>query len=376
MRDRKAYEAHGRNDPTAPEQLREHPYDFVSLPPRPARGDAVGHHRYAPGRLTGTLRLVYVTVTPLHVGSGVFETARECGLGERSTPVRGIARRQGRPVLPGSGWKGTVRTRYEAITRSRLCLVDAGSREPAFKVPEALRSVRGSHKVVVEDPRVTRELSAMGTIRTADDLGKLSPADALFGCMGYRARVHPSDGEIEVASPASAPLDVAPLESPVMHRLAQPGAMTSDGRGTLRIARIEGRKFYYDGPIVHSRQDDRATGGRYELIDHVPPGATITVAVRFESLTRAELGALLVGAGYGAHAGVVRFGGFKPVGLGKVELREARATAGDGREVRRWRREHAAVDLDAAVAEAKEKLIDVDALAELAAVTTRRRPEA
>ncbi len=52
MRDRDAYQRHGRNDPLAPEQLREHPYDFVSLPDKPAAGEAVGHHRYFDDRST------------------------------------------------------------------------------------------------------------------------------------------------------------------------------------------------------------------------------------------------------------------------------------------------------------------------------------
>ena len=103
MRKREEYEHHGRNNPLAPEQLREHPYDFVALPAARVRSEIVGHDSYPAGHLTGTLHLVYSTVTPLHVGSGVFETAQECGLGDRPIPVRGIMRRRGKRVLPGSG---------------------------------------------------------------------------------------------------------------------------------------------------------------------------------------------------------------------------------------------------------------------------------
>ncbi len=120
MRDPQAYAQHGRNDPLAPEQREEHPYDFVSLPEKPAVGRAVGHDRYPADRLTGKLTLTYQTEEPLHVGSGVFETAEECGLAGGATPVRGIVRRLGEPVLPGSSFKGVVRARFEAITRSRL----------------------------------------------------------------------------------------------------------------------------------------------------------------------------------------------------------------------------------------------------------------
>ncbi len=37
--------------------------------------------------------LSYETLAPLHVGSGAFEAAAECGLAEGAAPVRGIVRR-------------------------------------------------------------------------------------------------------------------------------------------------------------------------------------------------------------------------------------------------------------------------------------------
>ncbi len=367
MRDREAYHRHGRNDPLTPEQLQEHPYDFVSLPAgRPAAGNAVEHHRYFPNRLSGNLTLTYTTLSPLHVGSGVFETASECGLADGTTPVRGIVRCQGRPVLPGSGWKGAVRARFEAVTRSRLGLADTMSMEPGFK------GAPSKHRVRIADPRVTRDLRPLGTV-SRRDLPRLSPAEAVFGALGYRGRIHPGDGRIE-GPPASRALKVAPLDGPVMHRLAKPGKSRNTGGSQIEIAEVEGRKFYYDGEIVHSRSRD---GSRetYELIDHVPAGCTISLDVHLESFAVAELGALLLSAGHGDNAGILRFGGYKPVGLGKVKLVEARARLANGSTARRWRQKDAdEIDLAAAVAQACERLVDSAALAELHAVTTRKRP--
>ncbi len=375
MRDAEEYQRQGRNDPLSAEQLQEHPYDFVSLPPRPAAGQATGHDSYPKGRWTGWLHLVYKTLAPLHVGSGVFETARECGLGDRPMPVRGIMRRQGRPVLPGSGWKGAVRARFEAITRSRLALADTRGRQPAFKVPEALRTSNGSHSVEIQDPRVTGELRPLGIVRRSDQLASLSPGEALFGCMGYRGRVHPGDGVIE-GPVATEPLRIAPMESPVMHRMAKPGKSRSAGRGTIVISEVEGRKFYYDGPIVESRQTRQNSGESYEYLDAVPEGATIRIDVHLQSLTEAEVGALLVAAGYGDGVGVMRFGGFKSVGLGKVVLDESGAELSRGNDTSSWRREPAPTfDLNAAVATARETLVDARALDELDQITRRRRPE-
>ena len=377
MRKASDYVAEGRSDPLSPEQLEQHPYDFVSLPEKPNKGYAVGHDAYPQGRLTGRLNLVYETLTPLHVGSGVFETAAECGLGNRPVPVRGIVRRRGKPVLPGSGWKGAVRARFEAVTGSRLGLVDTFAKEPASKVPQALKDLpQAKHKVSIDDSRVRKTLRPLGNFGSGDDLTSLPPAGALFGCMGYRGRIHPGDGVIHGPA-ATEPLQVAPLDSPMMHRLAKPGAASKAGHSSIRISKVEGRKFYYDGPIVSSRQNPQGSGtGRHELIDYVPPGSTITLDVHLESLTPAELGALLVAAGYGAGVGVMRFGGYKSVGLGKVELRTVTAEVRRGSTTSSWRREPAApYDLAGAVEEAKQQgLIDLDALQELDLITHRQRP--
>ena len=372
MRDLDRYAENGRNDPLSDEQRRQHPYDFVSLPDRPARGLAVGHDRFPADRLTGHLTLVYRLLTPLHAGSGVFETAAQCGLAGESRPVRGIVRRLGRPVLPGSGWKGAVRARFEAITRSRLGVLSRPAKVEAGKLPEVLWPARsGKVRVELRDPRLDQLKAA--DVRTP--LDALSPADALFGAMGYRGRLHPWDGVI--AGPGLLrPLSVPPLESPAVHRLAKPGSArrTEDG---IEISEVEGRKFYYDGPVLESRSNQgEAWRPERESIDAVAAGATITISVHVESVTDAELGALLVSAGHGDNVGIVRFGGYKPAGLGKVELSAVSAELRRGWPLQRWRRSAPdAFDPERLAAAAHaEGLIDTSALAELHDITTRTRP--
>lgn len=377
MRNPEAYKQHGRNDPTDPQQRSEHPYDFVSLPGRPAPGQAVGHHTYPPDRWSGTLTLEYETLTSLHVGSGCFDTAGECNLSGGDVPVRGIVRRQGLPVLPGSSWKGAVRARFEAITRSRLALAGSYSKIPVFKVPEALRgSEREKHKVKITDRRldalkrltVTRDEDPAANLRA---LERLSPAEALFGTMGYRGRVHPEDGRISGAGAAEI-LRSPPLESPVPHRLAKPGAAI--GRGTtIEIRELEGRKFYYDGEVITERQTSRP-GPAYEELDHVPPGSTIRLEIHLEAVTLAELGALLLSAGYGEDVGIMRFGGGKPSGLGKVKLTRAEARLAQGSANRSWKRPPLEeMDLEEAIRLARSGLVDQAALDELHKITTCRR---
>lgn len=377
MRDRAAYLAAGRKDPTTPQQMQEHPYDFVALPAQAAQAALITHERYRRGRLTGELKFIYETVTPLHVGSGVFETAADCGLEGGSRPVRGITRSLGRPVLPGASWKGAVRARFEAITRSRLGVVRTEGAEPSDKVPAVLRGGPEKHRIQIEDARVRGPLRPLGQVKGAGGAG-FSPAESLFGALGYRGRIAPGEGIIEPpADAAGDPQTVAPMDSPAMHRLAKPGEARRVGASRVVIGKVEGRKFYYDGPVVTSRRaerDGRVVEAR-EPVDRVPCGARITVPVRIESLSLAELGALLVAAGWGEANGVLRFGGFKPAGLGKVKLMAVSGSLAEGPEVRRWKRGSGTpLDAEAAVAVARRELIDAAALAELHQITTRVRP--
>jgi CRISPR/Cas system CSM-associated protein Csm3 (group 7 of RAMP superfamily) len=374
MRDLDAYREEGRNNPRDPDQMREHPYDFVSLPDAPRKVSAPGHDTYPQNLYSGTLVLRYRTETPLHVGSGAFESSLECGLSGPDQPVRGITRREGRPVFPGSSWKGAVRARYEAVTRSRLALAKDFYRLKNDKTPQALKSKDHcpEYEVRISDRRIKALQAVM--VKERAHLRTLSPAESLFGAMGYRGRVHPADGII-TGPPAGKPLQVAPMESPSPHRLAQAGNALNRGR-IIEIQEVEGRKFYYDGDVVSGRapRDNNKGPLVHEFIDSVPKGSEIRLEIHLEAISLAELGALLICSGHGGEAGIVRFGGFKSVGLGKVELVSAEARLHQGTSTRSWKRSvPAPLDLAEAV-RAANQLIDPVALAELKAVTTLRRP--
>ncbi|MCA9718276.1 MAG: hypothetical protein KC468_26625, partial [Myxococcales bacterium] len=59
----------------------------------------------------GRLELVYKLDQPVHIGAG-RKVVVNGGL------VRATVRSRSTAVVPGSSWKGAVRARYEAITRS------------------------------------------------------------------------------------------------------------------------------------------------------------------------------------------------------------------------------------------------------------------
>lgn len=380
MRDRDAYLAQGRSDPLREQQLGEHPYDFVSLPSQPSRGEACTHDLCPKDRWSGLLQLAYRTLSPLHIGSGVFDTAEECGLEGGTRPVRGIVRRQGRPVLPGSSWKGAVRAYFEAITRSRLGVASTQHNLHANKLPEALRKGPSKHFLKIQDRKVQNLIPCQKNLRYESigdlnrKLAKLSPAEALFGCPGYRARLHPGEGTIEGPA-ADKPLKVVPMESPAAHRMAKPGKARPDGPGRIAIQQVEGRKFYYDGEIVPSRTTAGANRESFEHLDFVAPGSTIRIDVHLQSITQAELGALLIAGGFEGAVGVFRLGGYKPAGLGALSLEQVQGRLWKGSSIRRRRgADSPQLDIDAALAAAHSGLIDEDALREIHEVTARRRP--
>jgi len=168
------------------------------------------------------------------------------------------------------------------------------------------------------------------------------------------------------------------MESPAAHRLAKPGEAVNGQGTTIVIREVEGRKFYYDGDLVTARNATsrgEAHAFTHELVDYVPAGSVITVEAHLEAVNLPELGALLISAGYGPGAGILRFGGFKPAGLGKVELRETRTHLRQGAATRSWKLPPPVpVDLAEALRLAHENLIDAEALRELDTVTTLRRP--
>ncbi len=97
------------------------PYYFLRLAERTKfagdLGDAapVGHGRYVPGQLSGTVRVKLTTKTPLLICDDGVETDVA---GHRSYGVRLDA--DGKPLLASSSVRGMVRAAYEAVTNSRL----------------------------------------------------------------------------------------------------------------------------------------------------------------------------------------------------------------------------------------------------------------
>ncbi|MBI4494823.1 MAG: hypothetical protein HY690_18775 [Chloroflexi bacterium] len=101
------------------------PFGFVT-PGRPSRRAPPGHERWS-GDYTGTFECTLATLTPLHVGSGLFRLAG-------GKVIKEMARSGDELVVPGSSLKGAFRSAAEAISAS----CTATDRRQACREPGAL----------------------------------------------------------------------------------------------------------------------------------------------------------------------------------------------------------------------------------------------
>ena len=81
------------------------------------RSPAVPHDRWLPDRLTGAIELSFETLKDRFVSPGTGRLALSGSEGSEIV-VKKAARSKDRPIVPGSGIKGAVRTLYELLSFS------------------------------------------------------------------------------------------------------------------------------------------------------------------------------------------------------------------------------------------------------------------
>ncbi len=120
---------------TGPDGKFENPYNFIPALPRDRDhaelGDAApsGHHRFHPGCWSGRIRIELTTKTPLLVPDlGVEQPNGHKVFGLRLDEHRV-------PVLPPTTIKGPLRVAYEAITNSRMGILEAHDKLLALRMP-------------------------------------------------------------------------------------------------------------------------------------------------------------------------------------------------------------------------------------------------
>lgn len=250
-------------------------YGFVPIHPRVLRKKVPGHDHMGPGLLSGRLEHAVRTLGPLHVGTGVPVRSEDVELVPGDV-LSSQYRVNGRPAIPGSTFKGVVRSVAEAVSPSCVPITVVNP----FKLP--------------------REATAKASRPCSLERGAC-PACTLFGMMGYIGQVWFGDAVLGT-SQGTAIHHVPPLYRP---RGSEGAAPYFDQHGNFK-----GRKFY-----VHGRPQQ----GEGPALEVIRRGQLLVGDLTFINLTEAQLGLLFFALGLDGSF-CLKMGAAKPVCLGSVRV--------------------------------------------------------
>jgi len=247
------------------------PYVFVPITPleRRDRQHPRGHERYHPGTLAGTINGKLLVQTPLHVWSGEITMT-----GRRDTPlVKSHLRANGRPAVPGSTFKGVVRSIAEAFTHSCVRVTRARPNQ----LPQGAVACRSREQLCL--------------------------ACRIFGAMDFQGHVRFSDAVL--------------AKGTELVIVGMPSLFAPRNRERVYYKdndQVVGRKFYQHGKPVQGNTP----------VEACPVGAALEFGLHFENLSPAELGVLLIALGQGDGVQSPRLwpklGAGKPVCYGTVAV--------------------------------------------------------
>jgi hypothetical protein len=261
--------------------------------------------------LCGRLNVTLVAKTPLHFGAG--------DLDEELTNL--LLREQDKIMLPGSSFKGMLRSVFEAVTES--CILNY-PRAPLNAKPQ-------SHSKVCKAK------------------GYICPACSLFGCLGYRGKLGFTSFVTKEDGHEPIKLKLPQLQTPFRNYPRHGPFATKWGEGNERlyygdfddlhgldVARLSkseffarkeqggnsrkefyGRKFYKHS-LQFSRVSKMAGKDMYECL---PIDSELVGVISYQGLTSDEFGALLFALGFGWEPSIYyKIGYAKPAYLGSVSL--------------------------------------------------------
>jgi len=274
------------------------PKPYKSIPIAPLghadRQHPLGHERFHPNTVMGSLRGRLLVRTPLHVWSGQIGPTNRPGIPLVKTHVRV----GGRPAVPGSSFKGAVRSIVEAITHSCVRITQARPNQ----LPPGAAGCRQRENLCL--------------------------ACRMFGALDFQGHIRFSDAVLA----SNAALEI--IQIPALYSPRSRERIYYEGQQVI------GRKFYQHG---------RPARGNTPL-EACPMGSALDFTLHFENLTPAELGVLLLALGQGDNQTLPRLwpklGGGKPVCYGSI------AVAVDELRIEQSQSAYAAYDLPPLVPDA------------------------
>ena len=274
-------------------------YAFVPIPDAPHRSTSQPVYmtldRRLPNHWFGFMNLTLYTHQPLHIGSGYKR------VGNDDRAVRAAVRSRTRLAVPGSSFKGLVRARFEAMTKS--CAHWAPKN--GSLVSQSRPDIRHGH--VSEDAKQHR-------LFTPCSYQNVCPACALFGFQAKKDAMQSRVAFEDLLCPEDTHPQLAMAEAqwgPRIHHLG-PARVSTNNRGdpSFELMGFHGRKF----AVGSSTRDPEAS---QQTVEVIPEGTELSGRVRLFNVTDAELGGLL--AATGIHPkGMLKLGGMKAQGFGQV----------------------------------------------------------
>lgn len=258
------------------EKIAPKPYALIPFPKdKPKLKKPIGHHRYQPQRHHGTLHLELTVKTALHVSTGAIVMGSDVGQ-NRIPLIKTMMQGQNNQLLiPGSSFKGVVRSVYEAITNSTLGVVSSKYKR---QIPPERLPCR--------------------------DKNRLCPAARVFGAMDWQGLVQFSDARCKSSS----------FTPGFMPSLYNP--RPDERKQYFKDNKVAGRKFYYHAIKAASPGQQRGIPVQQARKEWV-----FSTKLHFRNLTTAELGVLLITLGQDSQYPIaLKLGAGKPIGMGTMSV--------------------------------------------------------
>jgi CRISPR/Cas system CSM-associated protein Csm3 (group 7 of RAMP superfamily) len=263
-------------DKGRPGEFEPKPYGKISLTHNRSMRVVTSHDRFTDGMYTGNLTCLMTALTPIHVGSGIYEMIED-------NPVRGLITIADKPVVPGTSLKGMIRSVAEAISSSCVRITN--------KIIAANLSVR--------DAQPCREVRSKHRGGQRDREAELCVSCSIFGSLGYQGRVSFTDAQL-----LSGSTSVHHMTSAFRPRAESPVYQDA-------YEKYDGRKFYYHGQPVDSER-----GEPYQVINK---NSVLRYVMNFENLTAQEFCLVLVATGILDNIRI-KIGGGKHMMLGSARI--------------------------------------------------------
>jgi CRISPR/Cas system CSM-associated protein Csm3 (group 7 of RAMP superfamily) len=254
-----------------PGELDPKPFAKIGLRKRRSLREVTAHDRFTES-LTGRLDCTLKALTPVHVGSGIFELVR----GE---PVRALIADDRIVRMPGSSIKGAIRSIAEAISNSCARVLD-----------------RNKH---IDERLAAPDLIGCAKLQSRGRERKQCVCCCIFGGLGYEGRVRFSDALLVRGS-----VSIHQLKSPYRPHPEAPGYYDESGK-------YDGRKVYFHGVPIEDPE-----GEPYQIVTQ---GSELVFHADFENLSAEEFCLLLVAMG-ALDDLAIKIGGGKGGMLGSVDI--------------------------------------------------------